>query len=72
MPSIGERTTAYRLTITKSGLTFTGDLTVVAKGPVVLYVAYLSYGANTDELVALTQLAYDKAVAALGEPPRVW
>jgi hypothetical protein len=65
VPPLGDRSSAFRLNISQSGVTIVGDTQVVQQGPVIIYTAYASYSADTEQLVTFSKQAYTKAVNTL-------
>jgi hypothetical protein len=65
VPPLGDRTLAYRLTLTQKGKSAIFDTGVYQKGSVLIWVGYGDTTAPNDTFAKYSKLAYDKAVSTL-------
>jgi hypothetical protein len=64
-PQLGDRSVAYRLTFTENDQTAVADTQVILRGPILVYVAYLDFSPDTQQMATLAKTAYDKTINVL-------
>jgi hypothetical protein len=65
VPSLGDRSIGYRLTLSQGGPSVILDNEIIQRGEVIVFVGYGDLTADTQQLATFSKLAYDKAVKTL-------
>jgi len=65
VPSLGDRSIGYRLTLSQGGSSVVLDNEFIQRGEVIVFVGYGDLTADTQQLATFSKLAYDKAVRTL-------